>query len=84
MHWNHITGIGNIGAVGQLIPAIIGVGGLLRVFWIFWHREGGSREEEGDGIEKDLRQCAELYEKLKKSTSLPGGRAADNTHIIAV
>ncbi|KAL8872391.1 MAG: hypothetical protein Q9174_001970 [Haloplaca sp. 1 TL-2023] len=29
--WNRIGGLNNIGAVGQLVPAVIGVGGIIRV-----------------------------------------------------
>lgn len=32
--WNHVSGTGSFGAVGQLIPAVLGVGGLLRVLWV--------------------------------------------------
>ena len=65
IHWNSITGLSNLGAVGQLIPAIIGLGGLLKVLWIWWTK-GEINEREKDGPAKEVRDCAELYEKLKK------------------
>ena len=65
MHWNGVTGVGNIGAVGQLIPAIIGIGGLLRVGWIWWSK-GDVSETEGNEVGKDVLECVELYQKLKK------------------
>lgn len=65
IHWNRITGMGNIGAVGQLIPAIIGVGGLARVFWVWWSK-GNRGAKDDDGIDMELRECAEVYQRLKK------------------
>ncbi len=64
MHWNHITGMSDIGAVGQLIPAIIGLGGLLRVVWIWWS-EGDIGRREDNGVEEEIRECAEVYQRLK-------------------
>ena len=32
--WNHVIGTGSFGAVGQLVPAVLGVGGLVRVLWV--------------------------------------------------
>ena len=48
--WNHISGLQNLNTLGQLIPFIIGVGGLLKVLWGKWCmvRKGvreGPREE---------------------------------------
>ena len=34
--WNHISGLQNLNTLGQLIPFILGVGGLLKVFWGKW------------------------------------------------
>ena len=31
--WNHVTGLNSLSALGQLIPFIIGIGGLIKVFW---------------------------------------------------
>ena len=64
IHWNGITGLSNVGAVGQLIPAIIGLGGLLKVLWVWWTK-GDVSEEQNDGVAKEIRDCAELYEMLK-------------------
>lgn len=32
--WNHVSGTGSFGAVGQLVPAVLGIGGLVRVLWV--------------------------------------------------
>lgn len=57
IHWNGITGMGNRGAIGQLIPAIIGVGGLVRVVRAWW----SNSENEEAGMDIELKECAELY-----------------------
>ncbi len=33
IHWNHILGVRSMDSVGQLIPMLLGVGGLLKVLW---------------------------------------------------
>lgn len=64
IHWNRIGGMGNMGAPGQLIPAIIGIGGLVRVVWVWWGRDGAV-EQEDDEVGKGLRECVEVYQRLK-------------------
>lgn len=69
LFWNRIGGMGNVGAPGQLIPAIIGIGGLVKVVWGWWSR--GDDKVEGvdcddDGVGKELRECVEVYQRLKK------------------
>ncbi|KAL8951528.1 MAG: hypothetical protein Q9222_002499 [Ikaeria aurantiellina] len=34
--WNHVTGLKTLSSLGQLIPFILGVGGLLKVVWAKW------------------------------------------------
>ena len=34
--WNHISGLSSLTTLGQLIPFILGVGGLLKVLWGKW------------------------------------------------
>ena len=65
IRWNSITELGNIGAVGQLIPAIVGIGGLIRTIWI-WRSRGDTSEDEEDGVGRELRDCVGVSEKLKK------------------
>lgn len=63
--WNHIGGLNNVGAVGQLVPAVLGVGGIVKVVWARWtEREVGRREEEA--VPEGLRKCAEVYEIMKE------------------
>ena len=64
LHWNHVGGMGNVGAPGQLIPAIIGIGGFVKVVWVWWSMEEAV-EEVGDGVGKELRECVEIYQRLK-------------------
>ena len=64
IYWNHIRGVASVGQVGQLIPAVIGVGGLVKVLWRWLSSSGVSIEEE-DGVTKEVRECAELYAQLK-------------------
>lgn len=68
IHWNGIRGIGNVGAPGQLIPAIIGIGGLVKVVWVWWSRDGGAGEEvdDDDGVGEELREFVEVFQRLRK------------------
>lgn len=73
--WNGIRHTSDVGAVGQLVPAVIGVGGLLKVLWTWWRcgraDGGGLRhtalplEDERDGIAREAVDCAEVYDRLK-------------------
>lgn len=49
--WNNITGLQSITTVGQLIPFIIGVGGLMKVLWGKWYliRRGVKETHDMDG-----------------------------------
>ena len=59
--------MGNAGAPGQLIPAIIGIGGLVKVVWVWWSREDDV-EEVDDGVGRELKECVEVYQMLKKES----------------
>lgn len=65
LYWNSIYSMGNVGAVGQLIPAIIGVGGLVKVLWKWWSK-GNLSEQEEAAVGTELRKCAKAYEELKQ------------------
>lgn len=65
LHWNHVGGMGNVGAPGQLIPAILGVGGFVKVAWVWWSTDKAIAEE-GDKVGKELRECVEVYQRLKQ------------------
>ena len=67
IYWNRIGGMGNVGAPGQLIPAIIGIGGLVKVIWVWRSRSYGTVEVVNgvDGASEELRECVEVYQRLK-------------------
>ena len=64
--WNHIYGVASVSQVGQLIPAVIGTGGLVKVLWRWVTTRGVSIEEE-DGVTKEVRECAEMYAQVKSA-----------------
>lgn len=58
VRWNHIEGVDSLGSTGQLLPLIIGVGGMFRVIHcllkrlcakLFIHRR--PRDDDGSGLE---------------------------------
>ena len=67
IRWNHIGGMASFGVVGQLIPAIIGVGGLLNVLWAWTHKRRRTLDEgaESDAVQ-ELRECGKVYERLRE------------------
>ena len=69
--WNRIEGLNSIGAVGQLVPAVLGVGGIVRVAWARWKESNMCRREE-QAVPEGLRQAAELYEVLKEASKSTG------------
>lgn len=70
--WNGIRDIGDVGTLGQLVPAFIGIGGLVKVAWA-WRRGGGRvGVAEEDGICAEVRACAGVYERLKCATGEGG------------
>ena len=71
IYWNNITQTQDIRSVGQLVPLILGVGGLLKVIWS-WIRDGRGEDEEGKEIDKEVERCAEVYYKLKAAKQKRG------------
>ncbi|KAF2117100.1 hypothetical protein BDV96DRAFT_644533 [Lophiotrema nucula] len=70
--WNNITGLGGLGNVGQLVPFIIGVGGLGLIlargaedWWVQWRNRKSGIEYEGgndeDGVEEAPKTPAERF-----------------------
>ena len=57
--------MGGMGAVGQLVPFVLGVGGLLKVVWS-WGWEGSGEEEGRDAAVEAVERCAEVYFKEKE------------------
>ncbi|KAL8715891.1 MAG: hypothetical protein Q9220_000558 [cf. Caloplaca sp. 1 TL-2023] len=68
--WNHVGGLNNMGAVGQLVPAVLGVGGIIKVAWAFWNERKMDKQMES-AVPYRLRKCAELYETLKEAKERP-------------
>ncbi|CAF9937262.1 MAG: hypothetical protein HETSPECPRED_010611 [Heterodermia speciosa] len=50
--WNHISGLSSLTTLGQLIPFILGVGGLLKVLWGKWQL-----------IRSGVKECQEDYNR---------------------
>ena len=65
IRWNSISDIETVGQVGQLIPAVIGIGGLVRVLWV-WISRGDAGVEEEDGVAEEVRECTEAYKTAKQ------------------
>lgn len=46
--WNHVAGLQSLSSLGQLIPFILGVGGLIKVLWgkacLVWRKSKGTAE----------------------------------------
>ncbi|KAL8690841.1 MAG: hypothetical protein Q9218_003806 [Villophora microphyllina] len=68
--WNRVEGLGDMGKVGQLVPAVLGVGGLVKVGWARWRERGfGSGDEhsvEAEGVDEGMRKCGQAYESLRE------------------
>lgn len=86
LRWNSVYGLQGLGTVGQLIPFIIGVGGLLKVMnsglkkW--WYRvryrgaqalEAKTRSKNEDGIDREL---ADAYARCKEAYEQLHGTAS--------
>ena len=54
-----------MGTVGQLVPFVLGVGGLVKVLWS-WVCEGRRESVERDELEEAVGRCAEVYFKEKE------------------
>ncbi|KAI9873282.1 MAG: hypothetical protein M1830_000584 [Pleopsidium flavum] len=66
--WNHISGVNQIGTVGQLIPFTLGIGGLVKVLWSWLQLRFRSNAEEAgeDGLKGSDVRLAEAYHKRKE------------------
>lgn len=81
IYWNNVTGLQSLSSLGQLIPFILGVGGLLQVLWGKWsllrrgiredsHPEAQTSGEYESAIAKYL-QWKAAEEKCKSSSTSP-------------
>lgn len=48
--WNGVSGVNQIGTVGQLVPFVLGVGGLVKVLWSWLQGRLGTGGEEALGV----------------------------------
>jgi len=65
--WNNISHVNQIGTVGQLVPFVLGVGGLVKVLWS-WLRFGMVHEHEiEDRVDSPERRLAAAYYKRKEA-----------------
>ena len=66
--WNHMGGVQALTTVGQLIPFILGVGGLVKVLWGKWCllRDGTKEEACSDEI-LEGKDAIEAYQTWKKA-----------------
>lgn len=74
--WNHVSGLNSLTSLGQLIPFILGVGGLLKVLWSKWRLvRSGIREDFKSSCppSTDYETAIEAYLQWKK---LSGGQTA--------
>ncbi|KAL8664883.1 MAG: hypothetical protein Q9202_002745 [Teloschistes flavicans] len=69
--WNWIGGLGDVGKVGQLVPAVLGVGGLVKVGWTKWKDRGADTDEkanmETEWVDEEMKRCGEVYDRLRKA-----------------
>ena len=68
--WNYVYEIQNFSSIGQLIPLIIGIGGLIKVCWSKWQllRKGGKEENnEAEGMySSEYEEAMEKYLRWKQ------------------
>lgn len=74
IQYNGIRGVQSMSSVGQLIPAVIGIGGLVRVVWGLmaqqirdWEGRGKlERRGEVEDLGKEMKGVAEVYFSYKE------------------
>ena len=79
IRWNHVGGLQSLSTLGQLIPFILGVGGLLKVLWGKWClvRKGGDENRESDErhageYENAIKEYLKWKDGMKKQHALIG------------
>jgi hypothetical protein len=70
--WSNIYGLASIASVGQLIPIILGVGGLIKVLWgkgcLIWKKEMMGIRSRGRTREKQMRKGYGLLPPMEGGT----------------
>ncbi|KAL8848005.1 MAG: hypothetical protein Q9221_006967 [Calogaya cf. arnoldii] len=59
--WNHVHGLKTLSSLGQLIPFVLGVGGLLKVVWAKWCLV---RKGIGEDVDANLRPLTAYEEAM--------------------
>ncbi|KAF2804586.1 uncharacterized protein BDZ99DRAFT_502455 [Mytilinidion resinicola] len=86
IQWNGIKGVQGLGSVGQLVPAVIGVGGLFRVGWGVGRQVLGLRDRgrrvwhggyEGNRDRREVEGAAEVYFRIKEELERRGRKRAE-------
>ncbi|KAI9718755.1 MAG: hypothetical protein M1812_003929 [Candelaria pacifica] len=79
IHWNHISGVQYMDSVGQLIPMLLGVGGLLKVLWakgkMVWRGSDNCLDEaanNGEAVATAYYRQKNFYEEFLRG---PAGSA---------
>lgn len=69
LRWNGVTGVNQIGTVGQLVPFVLGVGGLIKVLWSWLQMRLGTVHDEGldDGERSPESRLANAYYERKEA-----------------
>ena len=69
--WNGVRGVNAISGVGQLLPLVLGVGGLAKVGWAWLEGLWSGRAEEDDST-AEVEGCAEAYYQMKMKRERQG------------
>ena len=65
--FNNVRGLNSLFTLGQLIPFILGVGGLVKILWGKWRLlHEGIKEEQEPGQESDYEKAMALYLEGRK------------------
>lgn len=78
--WNNVSGLQSLSSLGQLIPFILGVGGLIKVLWgkarlVWWESKGIAEGREGRAGEYEV-AMARYWERKNERLDRPVLRAA--------
>ena len=74
--FNNVRGLNSLSTLGQLIPFIFGVGGLVKVLWGKWRLlHEGIKEERESGHESDYEKAMALYLERRKPRERSVARA---------
>lgn len=78
--WNHVAGLQSLSSLGQLIPFILGVGGLIKMLWgkarLSWRESKGIAEEKGGRVGEYETAMARFLELKNRKLDRPMLRAA--------